>query len=152
MVMVQQSINCNGYDIVPVVRIYRTKNFLWNEILGIGTTEWVELHMRVVMIPALVENGHLHTLVTSGFHIHGSDPLHVLGNIVIIALVGIPLEDRLGRGKWLISYMIGLLGGSIAWTLANGGSTTPALGASGAAFGILGAYLCGWPDDEVFSL
>ena len=68
-----------------------------------------------------------------------SDPLHVLGNIVIIALVGIPLEDRLGRGKWLISYMIGLLGGSIAWTLANGGSTTPALGASGAAFGILGA-------------
>ena len=75
--------------------------------------------------------------------------MHVLGNIVIIALVGIPLEDRLGRGKWLISYMIGLLGGSIAWTVANGGSTTPALGASGAAFGILGAYLCGWPEDEV---
>ena len=122
---------------------------MWNQILGMGTTEWVELHMRVVMIPALVENGHLHTLVTSGFMHSWSDPLHVLGNIVIIALVGIPLEDRLGRGKWLISYMIGLLGGSIAWTLANGGSTTPALGASGAAFGILGAYLCGWPDDEV---
>ena len=45
--------------------------------------------------------------------------------------------------------MIGLLGGSIAWTVANGGSVTPALGASGAAFGILGAYLCGWPEDEV---
>ena len=123
---------------------------MWNLILGFYTTEWFELHRRVVMIPALVENGHLHTLVTSGFMHSWSDPLHVLGNIVIIALVGIPLEDRLGRGKWLISYMIGLLGGSIAWTLANGGSTTPALGASGAAFGILGAYLCGWPDDEVF--
>ena len=123
---------------------------MWNLILGFYTTEWFELHRRVVMIPALVENGHLHTLVTSGFMHSWSDPLHVLGNIVIIALVGIPLEDRLGRGKWLISYMIGLLGGSIAWTLANGGSTQPALGASGAAFGILGAYLCGWPDDEVF--
>ena len=123
---------------------------MWNQILGFYTAEWFELHRRVVMIPALVENGHLHTLITSGFMHSWSDPLHVLGNIVIIALVGIPLEDRLGRGKWLISYMIGLLGGSIAWTLANGGSTTPALGASGAAFGILGAYLCGWPDDEVF--
>ena len=123
---------------------------MWNQILGFYTAEWFELHRRVVMIPALVENGHFHTLITSGFMHSWSDPLHVLGNIVIIALVGIPLEDRLGRGKWLISYMIGLLGGSIAWTLANGGSTTPALGASGAAFGILGAYLCGWPDDEGF--
>lgn len=87
---------------------------MWNQILGFYTTEWFELHRRVVMIPALVENGHLHTLITSGFMHSWSDPLHVLGNIVIIALVGIPLEDRLGRGKWLISYMIGLLGGSIA--------------------------------------
>ena len=131
---------------------YIVQRFCGTRYLVFYTTEWVELHMRVVMIPALVENGHLHTLVTSGFMHSWSDPLHVLGNIVIIALVGIPLEDRLGRGKWLISYMIGLLGGSIAWTLANGGSTTPALGASGAAFGILGAYLCGWPDDEVFPM
>jgi len=46
--------------------------------------------------------------------------------------------------------MVGLIGGSVAWTLANSGSTNPALGASGAAFGILGAYLCGWPEDEVY--
>ena len=102
------------------------------------------------MVPALVEIGNVHTLVTSGFVHSWNSPLHVLGNIVIIALVGIPLEDRLGRGKWLISYAFGLLGGSIAWTIANGGSYTPALGASGAAFGILGAYLCGWPQDEVY--
>ena len=102
------------------------------------------------MVPAFVENGEFHTLVTSGFVHSPGDALHVLGNIIIIALVGIPLEERLGRNKWLISYTIGLLGGSIAWTIANSGSYTPALGASGAAFGILGAYLCGWPRDEVF--
>ncbi|RJU87016.1 MAG: rhomboid family intramembrane serine protease [Candidatus Poseidoniales archaeon] len=102
------------------------------------------------MRPSEVEGGQIHTLITSGFIHSPWDPLHVLGNIIIIALVGIPLEDRLGRGRWLTSYMIGLLGGSIAWTIANNGSYTPALGASGAAFGILGAYLCGWPEDEVY--
>lgn len=103
----------------------------------------------LVMIPSEVQSGEIYTLLTAGFLHNPWNPLHVLGNIVIIALVGIPLEQRLGRERWLISYVIGLLGGSIAWTLANFGSDTPALGASGAAFGILGAYLAGWPNDEV---
>ena len=121
---------------------------IWGWVLDYS--ELNELYIRVLMIPVLVEDGYFHTLITSGFLHSWRDPLHVLGNIIIIALVGIPLEERLGRGRWLVSYMIGLLGGSIAWTLANGGSSTPALGASGAAFGILGAYMCGWPDDEVY--
>ena len=121
---------------------------IWGWVLEFS--ELNELYIRVLMIPVLVEDGYFHTLITSGFLHSWNDPLHVLGNIIIIALVGIPLEERLGRGKWLISYTIGLLGGSIAWTLANSGSYTPALGASGAAFGILGAYMCGWPDDEVY--
>jgi len=108
------------------------------------------LYGYVIMVPAFVEQGSFHTLITSGFVHSPGDALHVLSNIIIIALVGIPLEERLGRNKWLISYMIGLLGGSICWTIANSGSYTPAVGASGAAFGILGAYLCGWPKDEVF--
>tara|TARA_B110001452_G_scaffold145998_1_gene121383 strand:+ start:172 stop:1077 length:906 start_codon:yes stop_codon:yes gene_type:complete len=120
----------------------------WNWLLD--GQQLTELYLRLLMIPVLVEDGHFHTLITSGFLHSWNDPLHVLGNIIIIALVGIPLEERLGRGRWLASYTIGLLGGSIAWTIANSGSTTPALGASGAAFGILGAYLCGWPKDEVF--
>ena len=120
--------------------------FLWGGFLNFG--EVIELRLRLYLVPALVTDGHFHTLITSGF-VH-SNPLHVLGNILIIALVGIPLEDRLGRVRWLISYMIGLLGGSVAWTLLNLESITPALGASGAAFGILGAYLSGWPNDEVF--
>ncbi len=114
---------------------------------------WTGYNYLVVnlwMVPAWVEQGRLFTLISAGFAHSPSDPLHVLGNIVIIALVGIPLEQRLGRGRWLISYIIGLLGGSIAWTLANPGSYVPALGASGAAFGILGTYLAGWPNDKVY--
>ena len=79
-----------------------------------------------------------------------SDVTHVLGNVLVIALVGIPLEQRLGAKRFTIVYVTGLLGGSIAWALINSGSGTPSWGASGAAYGLLGAaYLSGWPRDEI---
>ena len=89
------------------------------------------------------------TFVSAGFLHSQFDATHVLGNILVISLVGIPLEQRLGRTRFAIVYFIGLLGGSIAWFLFNIESSRPALGASGAAFGLFGAYLAGWPKDEI---
>ena len=88
-----------------------------------------------------------HTLFSAGF-LH-ADALHVLGNTVILALVGIPLEQRLGGKRYLQIYFIGLFGGSFAWYIFNLDSNSSSLGASGAAFGLLGAYLAGWPRDEI---
>ena len=59
------------------------------------------------------------TFVSSGFLHSQFDPTHVLGNILIISLVGIPLEQRLGRNRFIGVYFIGLVGGSIAWFLFN---------------------------------
>ena len=75
--------------------------------------------------------------------------MHVLGNVIILALVGVPLEQRLGSKRFAVVYAIGLLGGSLGWVAFNADSYRPALGASGAAFGLLGAYLAGWPKDEI---
>ena len=91
----------------------------------------------------------LHTLISAGFLHNPFDPLHVLGNILVIALIGVPLEQRLGMKRFTAVYLIGLVGGSVSWWLMNYDSTTPSLGASGAAFGLFGAYLAGWPRDEV---
>ncbi len=55
----------------------------------------------------------------------------------------------MGPRRWMAIYIIGLLGGNIAWTLVHPDSWTPALGASGAAFGILGAYMACWPEDRI---
>ena len=84
---------------------------------------------------------HLPTLFTAGFLHSMNDVTHVLGNVLVIALVGIPLEQRLGTKRFTMIYVAGLLGGSIAWVLFNSGSGTPSWGASGAAYGLLGAYL-----------
>ena len=91
----------------------------------------------------------LHTLATAGFLHSQGDMMHVLGNVIILALVGVPLEQRLGGKRFAAVYVIGLLGGSLGWVAFNAASGTPALGASGAAFGLLGAYLAGWPKDEI---
>ncbi|DAC68743.1 MAG TPA: rhomboid family intramembrane serine protease, partial [Candidatus Poseidoniales archaeon] len=88
-------------------------------------------------------------LLTAGFLHAQGDMMHVLGNVIILALVGVPLEQRLGTRRYGMVYIIGLLGGSVGWVLFNATSITPALGASGAAFGLLGAYLAGWPKDEI---
>ena len=102
------------------------------------------------LIPNRLDSAvHLPTLMTAGFLHSMNDVTHVLGNVLVIAMVGIPLEQRLGTKRFTLIYVAGLLGGSIAWVLFNSGSNTPSWGASGAAYGLLGAYLSGWPKDEI---
>ena len=100
------------------------------------------------LIPSISSDPlHLHRMFTSAW-LHG-DFLHVLGNSLIIGLVGVPLEQRLGARRWLSVYFLGFLGGNIAWILSHPDSNVPAIGASGAAFGILGAYMACWPEDRI---
>lgn len=88
-----------------------------------------------------------HRLVTSAW-LH-ADFIHLLGNLVVIQLVGVPLEQRLGRGRFVLVYLIGALGGNLGWIATHWGQNGWALGASGAAFGLLGCYLACWPRDEI---
>ncbi len=114
------------------------------------TRGWVGgwLWWDFVLIPnRALDVAWFHTFFSAGF-LHG-DALHVLGNILVIALVGVPLEQRLGLRRFAAVYAIGLFGGSFAWYAFNSASGTPSLGASGAAFGLFGAYLAGWPKDEI---
>ncbi len=116
----------------------------------IGWLDRLVVWSDLVLVPSRMGHvGWWHTAITSGFLHAQWDLMHVLGNVVILALVGVPLEQRLGSKRFAVVYVTGLLGGSIAWTLANAGSHVPAWGASGAAFGLLGAYLAGWPKDEI---
>lgn len=102
------------------------------------------------LIPVRLDSPiYYHTMFTAGFLHSMTDVTHVLGNVLVIALVGIPLEQRLGTKRFTMIYVAGLLGGSLAWVYFNSGSQTPSWGASGAAYGLLGAYLAGWPKDEI---
>jgi membrane associated rhomboid family serine protease len=76
--------------------------------------------------------------VTSLF-LHGSW-MHVIGNMWFLFIFGDNVEDYLGHFKYLMFYLLcGFLAMSTQ-VLVSLHSTVPALGASGAIAGVLGAY------------
>src|SRR2546430_6184676 len=78
--------------------------------------------------------------------------LHLLGNMLFLWVFGNNIEDRLGRVRYLIFYLLAGYVAAYGFALANAGSTEPLIGASGAVAGVLGAYLTLFPRARVWSL
>lgn len=76
------------------------------------------------------------TFVTSIF-LHGNF-LHLFSNMFALFLFGIFLESRIGSGRFLIIFFVAGIFGNIGYLLTSYNSTIPAIGASGAVYGILG--------------
>ena len=89
-------------------------------------------------------------LFTSMF-LHGG-VLHILGNMWFLWIFGGQVEDRLGHFTYLVFYLICGLGSGIAQLAFSWGSKTPAIGASGAIAGVLGAYIVFFPSSRILTL
>jgi membrane associated rhomboid family serine protease len=90
------------------------------------------------------------TLLTSMF-MHGGI-MHLLGNMWFLWIFGDNVEDDLGRGRFVLFYLLTGLVASLAHVLLNASgpsSLTPTLGASGAISGVLGGYLLLHPHRQV---
>jgi membrane associated rhomboid family serine protease len=83
--------------------------------------------------------------------LHGS-PMHLLGNMVALFVVGMGVEDRLGRLRYLLSYLFFGLAAVYGHSYISSDSTAPLVGASGAIAGVLGAYLILNPRGRIVSL
>lgn len=90
------------------------------------------------------------TLVSSMF-LHGSW-LHMIGNMLFLYIFGDNVEDWLGHGLFLLFYLGCGIAANVAHSLVSFNSTVPAIGASGAVAGIMGAYLILYPRARVLTL
>ena len=81
-----------------------------------------------------------------------SGALHLLSNLIALFVVGMGVEDRLGRLRYLLSYLFFGLVAVYGFAYAFPDSTTPLIGASGAIAGVLGAYLILNPRGRIVSL
>ena len=92
------------------------------------------------------------TLISAMF-MHGG-PMHLLMNMVILILLGVPFEDRIGSRSFLRIYFISGIIGSLliglisVWNQADDLETIH-IGASGAVFGIMGRFVLLYPRLEI---
>lgn len=66
-------------------------------------------------------------------------PGHMIGNVVTLLAIGGPLLERFGTRGFLAIYAAAILGGGLAFGLLSA-SPAPMVGASGAIFGLAGAW------------
>lgn len=103
-----------------------------------------------VELPRLGFTRPLLTPLTAMF-LHGGW-LHILGNMWFLYLFGDNVEGRLGHGRYLAFYLLAGLIAGFAQIASDPGSLVPAIGASGAIAGTLGAYFVVFPYARVRTL
>jgi membrane associated rhomboid family serine protease len=83
------------------------------------------------------------TFLTS-FFLHGG-VLHLLGNLYFLLIFGDNVEDFLGRWRYGLLILAATLTGDLVHLLADPGSTTPCVGASGGISGVIVFYALQFP-------
>ena len=91
------------------------------------------------------------SIITAMF-MHGGS-MHILMNMLVLILLGVPFEERIGSRSFLLIYFIsGILGSLITGLVSvynQEGLDTLNIGASGAVFGIMGGFALLYPRDEI---
>jgi membrane associated rhomboid family serine protease len=105
----------------------------------LGGLQSLEVLVRMgAMVPLLVAQGEYWRLFTAMF-LHAG-PVHLAFNTLALYLFGNVVESALGTARFLAVYVVaGLFASAASFALSPVGAV--AVGASGAVFGLLGAWL-----------
>ena len=90
------------------------------------------------------------TLLTYMF-LHGGWA-HIGSNMLFLWAFGRSLEDGMGKGKYLLFYVLCGLAAGLAQYYLNADSRVPTVGASGAIAGVMGAYFVTFPRARIVTL
>lgn len=88
--------------------------------------------------------------LTSQF-LHGGW-MHFIGNMWSLYLFGDNVEDRMGHLRFLVFYLLSGICAGIVHYFFNLNSTVPAIGASGAIAGVMGAYFIMFPHSRIITM
>jgi membrane associated rhomboid family serine protease len=116
--------------------------FVWE----VGSGEAAIIRWAVVPSELLRGQGWI-TPLTAMF-LHGG-LMHIVSNMVFLAVFAPMVEDAMGRRKFLVFYLLGGLAATAAQIAMDPASTVPQLGASGAIAAVMGAFLVTYPRDRI---
>lgn len=87
----------------------------------------------------------------SNIFLHGGWA-HIIGNMWTLYIFGDNVEDRMGHWRYLLFYLLCGITASVTHFYVNPDSTVPAVGASGAISGVMGAYMLLFPKSRIIFL
>lgn len=96
------------------------------------------------------EGGGVISTMTSMF-LHG-DPFHLIGNMLFLWVFGRRVEDACGPTRFLLFYLLAGTSADLITALVLPREDIPGIGASGAIFGVMGAYLLLFPNGRIRTL
>lgn len=115
--------------------------------------DWGLVPMRLTLALRYHE-GELPMAIASAFtslFLHGGWS-HLIGNLWYLWIFGDNIEDRLGHVRYALFYILSGYAATFAHAFANPHSPVPAIGASGAISGVLGAYVILYPGARIVTL
>jgi membrane associated rhomboid family serine protease len=154
-------------------KTHRTPIVTWSLIAGnvliffgslsMGSAQAENIVMRFGVIPDVLVNGSWSELRTAGgalgswvtpltsMFLHGG-LLHLGSNMLFLHVFGDNVEDVLGRGRFVLFYLLCGLGAVVGQILVDPTSMVPMIGASGAISGVLAGYMTLFPHARVVTL
>jgi membrane associated rhomboid family serine protease len=120
------------------------------ELLDLESLPTAELDGLLGPCTAAVDGKSVAVSLVTAMFLHGN-LAHLLGNLLFLWVFGNNVEDRLGRVRFVVFYLVGGVVATLVYAALNPASTTPLVGASGAIAAILGAYLLLFPRATVLT-
>ncbi len=145
----------NRYSFFPImtVTLIVINCFVYYiEVFVIGDKYW-PFFMKYAVTPQLIlsaQGAGALSNVTAMF-LHGS-LFHLLGNMLALWVFGRRVEDACGPWRFLAFYLLAGTLAHVLFTLVQSDSRIPGIGASGAIFGVMGAYLLLYPGGRIRTL
>jgi membrane associated rhomboid family serine protease len=113
----------------------------WALLMKYGTTPRLVLSVQ--------GGGALSNITTMFLH---ADLSHLIFNMLPLWVFGRRVEDACGPWRFLAFYLLTGTWANILSVLVQSGSPIPSIGASGAIFGLMGAYLLLYPGGRIRTL
>ena len=137
----------NRYTSFPYMTIFL---ILLNIVISFFVADNGQIYAMYGTIPKMVwqqEGGNAVTAVTYMF-LHGG-MFHLVGNMLSLWVFGRRVEDVTGPWRFLAFYLVCGLTANILSSIVRADSEIPTIGASGALYGVMAAYLMLFPKGRI---
>ena len=128
----------------------------WVLLQGAGTQAALEASVYTFgtfpceLTGACPPRGLVWSSVLTAMFMHGSWE-HIIGNMLFLWVFGNNIEDSMGHLRFIAFYLLCGVAAALAHVYLSPGSQIPAVGASGAISGVMGAYILLYPRARVYT-